>query len=107
MKSLLSNLQKANKTCHSKASKLDLSLQEEILVNTDLPLSSQKHSSIVDLPLSLPEFSDDDEIIDLEAPEYDNENTNINIIEDNNIGETSKKKNHRVYYTVIFECPPC
>jgi hypothetical protein len=91
MKSLLSNLQKANEARHSKASKLDLSLQEEILANTDLPLSPQKNYSIVDLPLSSSESSDDDEIIDLEAPEYDNK--------DNNIGETSKKKNHRVYYT--------
>ena len=75
MKSLLSNLQKANEARHSKASKFDLSLQEtqEIPVNTDFSLFSQENSSIVDLPLSSPELSDDDEIIDLETLEYDNE----------------------------------
>ena len=46
MKSLLSNLQKANEACHSKASKFDLSLQEiqEIPVNTDFSLFSQENS---------------------------------------------------------------
>ena len=75
VKSLLSNLQKANEARHSKASKFDLSLQEtqEIPVNTDFSLFSQENSSIVDLPLSSPELSDDDEIIDLETLEYDNE----------------------------------
>ena len=75
VKSLLSNLQKANEAHHSKASKFDLSLQEtqEIPVNTDFSLFSQENSSIVDLPLSSPELSDDDEIIDLETLEYDNE----------------------------------
>ena len=40
VKSLLSNLQKANEAHHSKASKFDLSLQEtqEIPVNTDFSL---------------------------------------------------------------------
>ncbi|CAJ0823912.1 14757_t:CDS:2 [Entrophospora sp. SA101] len=86
MKSLLSNLQKANEACHSKASKFDLSLQEaqEIPANTDFSLFSQENSSIVDLPLSSPELSDDDEIIDLGTLEYDNEIANVNFFEDNN-----------------------
>ncbi|CAJ0902909.1 8608_t:CDS:2, partial [Entrophospora sp. SA101] len=94
MKSLLSNLQKANEACHSKASKFDLSLQEaqEIPANTDFSLFSQENSSIVDLPLSSPELSDDDEIIDLGTLEYDNEIANVNFFEDNNAGETSNKK---------------
>ena len=40
---------------------------------TDFSLFSQENSSIVDLSLSSPELSDDDEIIDLETLEYDNE----------------------------------
>ena len=46
VKSLLSNLQKANEARHSKASKFDLSLQEtqEIPVNTDFSLFSQENS---------------------------------------------------------------
>ena len=101
MKSLLSNLQKANEAHHSKASKFDLSLQEaqEIPVNTNFSLFSQENSSIVDLPLSSPELSDDDEIIDLGTLEYDNEIANVNFFEDNNAGETSNKKNHQGYYT--------
>ena len=91
IKSLLSNLQKANEVRHSKASKFDLSLQEaqEIPVNIDFSL---ENSSIVDLPLSSPELSDDDEIIDLGTLEYDNEIANVNFFEDNNAGETSNKK---------------
>ncbi|CAJ0760879.1 21550_t:CDS:2, partial [Entrophospora sp. SA101] len=68
------------------ASKFDLSLQEaqEIPANTDFSLFSQENSSIVDLPLSSPELSDDDEIIDLGTLEYDNEIANVNFFEDNN-----------------------
>ncbi|CAJ0912817.1 17247_t:CDS:2, partial [Entrophospora sp. SA101] len=47
---------------------------QEIPVNTDFSLFSQENSSIVDLPLSSPELSDDNEI------------ANVNFSEDNNAG---------------------